>query len=395
MKKILQSDTIATGLAMFAMFFGAGNLVFPLALGLEAGNKNIFVMAGLLISAVGFPFLGLLGMILFNGNYKEFIYRIGKIPGFILLFVTICLIGPFGALPRCITVSYNTIKDYIPFTPLIVFSIVYAFIAFLLSVRESKILTVLGYVLSPLKLLLLGLMIVKGLMFAPSAPEVEITGLELFKKGFATGYQTMDLIAAFFFSAVVIHILTSNLDAESQTDTKKVMGMVIRSSIIGALLLAVVYIGMGFVAAFRAQELVGVADKDILAAIAFKVLGSAGGLFTGIAVSFACLTTVIALAAVTAEFIANDLFVGKISYMYALIAALSISVAVSTLQFEGIKQLLLPILFVSYPALIVLTLLNIAYKLWGFEMVKIPFYFTIVLSFISVYGDTLLAYFGK
>jgi len=89
----------ATGFAMFSMFFGAGNVVFPLELGLGAQSQNIWAIAGLLITAVGVPFIGLISMTLFNGNYHHFFERIGKVPGFIVAALIMGLIGPFGALP--------------------------------------------------------------------------------------------------------------------------------------------------------------------------------------------------------------------------------------------------------------------------------------------------------
>ena len=91
---------LSTGFAMFSMFFGAGNVVFPLDLGRTAGHMNFYAIAGLLITAVGVPFTGLLTMFLFEGNYTKFFERIGKVPGFVLAAFIMALIGPFYAMPR-------------------------------------------------------------------------------------------------------------------------------------------------------------------------------------------------------------------------------------------------------------------------------------------------------
>src|SRR5688572_6620310 len=122
MQNSARSNTIATGLAMFSMFFGAGNVVFPLAIGQYAQDKNIFAIIGLLITAVGVPFLGLISMTLFDGDYRRFFARMGKIPGFLSALVIMGLIGPFGALPRCIALSYSTVSTYIPGVSLSLFS---------------------------------------------------------------------------------------------------------------------------------------------------------------------------------------------------------------------------------------------------------------------------------
>src|SRR3984957_3942591 len=100
MAQATKSATIATGLAMFSMFFGAGNVVFPLALGKIAQDQNVFAILGMLITAVGVPFLGLVAMTLFNGNYIHFFERLGKVPGFLVVTAMLGLIGPFGAIPR-------------------------------------------------------------------------------------------------------------------------------------------------------------------------------------------------------------------------------------------------------------------------------------------------------
>jgi len=120
MKPKIQSNTLSTGLAMFSMFFGAGNVVFPLAMGQYAQDKNFFAILGLLITAVGVPFLGLMSMTLFDGDYRKFFGRIGKIPGFIIALAIMALIGPFGAMPRVIALSYSTAKNFFPkhYTPL-------------------------------------------------------------------------------------------------------------------------------------------------------------------------------------------------------------------------------------------------------------------------------------
>src|ERR1700730_16757905 len=113
MSQTNKSNTLATGLAMFSMFFGAGNIVFPLALGQIAQDKNFYAILGMLITAVGVPFLGLIAMTLFDGDYKRFFGRIGKVPGFIVAACIMGLIGPFGAIPRCIALSYSTAKMFL------------------------------------------------------------------------------------------------------------------------------------------------------------------------------------------------------------------------------------------------------------------------------------------
>src|ERR1700722_11983722 len=102
MKFLLKTESLSLGLAMFSMFFGAGNVIFPLALGQFAGDKNLYAILGLILTAALIPAAGVFAMILFEGNYKNFFGRLGKVPGFLLAFTTISLLGPLGSTPRCI-----------------------------------------------------------------------------------------------------------------------------------------------------------------------------------------------------------------------------------------------------------------------------------------------------
>ena len=111
MKKILKTEAISVGLAMFSMFFGAGNIIYPLAVGQYAGDKNFYAILGLILTAAVMPIAGVIAMILFDGNYRQFFGRLGRVPGFLLALTTISLLGPLGSTPRCIALSYITLKS--------------------------------------------------------------------------------------------------------------------------------------------------------------------------------------------------------------------------------------------------------------------------------------------
>lgn len=211
MQLIKKSNTLATGLAMFSMFFGAGNVVFPLALGQIAQDKNFFAILGMLITAVGVPFAGLLAMTLYNGDYKRFFGRIGKVPGFLLAACIMGLIGPFGAMPRCIALSYSTAKMFLGGISLPVFSVAACLLIWVFTFRRSNIINSLGYLLTPLLLGSLGVIIACGLINSPEASVTAHDNFNIFLKGLKDGYQTMDLLGAFFFSSVVIASLKKNI----------------------------------------------------------------------------------------------------------------------------------------------------------------------------------------
>lgn len=378
-------NIVATGLAMFSMFFGAGNVVFPLLVGIEAKDHNFYAMLGLLITAVGVPFLGLISMTLYDGDYKTFFNRIGKVPGFIVAALIMGLIGPFGALPRCIALSHSTTEMFFPGLSLPLFSIFSCLLIFLLTFRKNQIVDVLGYYLTPILLGSLAIIIVKGMIFSPAAPDSTHSPFSSFSMGFSQGYQTMDLLGAFFFSSVVIACLKPHKKETYETNHRRILKLMGKASVIGASLLALIYIGFSFVSAFNAGELDNIPKDQILGQVALLVLGPQAGIVACIAVALACLTTAIALACVFAEFLHYDVTFGKIGYIASLIITLVISFFVSIMNFNMIIEFLAPILQILYPALIVLSILNILYKLYDVKVVVWPVALTLFASLIHYF----------
>lgn len=381
-----KSTTIATGLAMFSMFFGAGNVVFPLALGQIAQDKNIYAIAGMLITAIGVPFLGLISMTLFNGNYRQFFERIGKIPGFLVAIFIMGLIGPFGAIPRCIALSFSTAQMFLPTISLPWFSVASCVLIWLFTFKRNSIVDILGYVLTPLLLGSLGIIIIKGLFTAPAMIESAQEPFALFLKGLNDGYQTMDLLGAFFFSSVIITCLYSSVPS-GENKHHRLMITALKSIAIAAFLLAIVYVGFSYVASFHSEILNNITSDRLISVIALHVLGPYAAIIACIAVALTCLTTAIALASVFAEFIHKDITLNKMSYNVALVLTLIITFFVSTLNFQGIVAFLAPILQVCYPALIVLSTVNILYKFYDFKPVKIPVLVTFLLSLIALFWE--------
>lgn len=355
MNTLKKIDYFAAGLAIFAMFFGAGNIIFPLALGQIALDKAPWGLSGLLLTAVAMPFMGLLAMFRYKGNIRLFFSRLGKIPGLIIATLIITLLGPFGAAPRCLALAHSTLSLSLPHIPLPLFSATACVLIFLFTFRENHLLKLLGYVLSPLKVTLLVLVIIKGFMEVPEATLVStnLSKISHFWNGLTEGYKTMDLLAAFFFAPIVISSL-GNLEKD-----KNLNRFVLIASSIGAFLLAIVYVGFCYLAYLYAAHLEGIPNEQLLGAIAIKILGSYAGLMISLTVTFACLTTAIALIAAFASFIEKEIFRERIGYFPILIISLLMTFAVTTLEFQGIAGFLNPVLEICYPALILLTFYNL------------------------------------
>ncbi len=381
MKSHRLSDVISTGLAMFSMFFGAGNVVFPLALGLRAGDQNIYAISGLLITAVGVPFLGLVSMLLFDGNFHQFFGRVGTYVGMGFMVMIMSLIGPFVGIPRCVALSHATLKLYVPGVSLFMFSLAACVLIYVLTVRKSRILDLLGYVLAPLLLLSLFVLIVRGLWAHPPAMPMQTSVLSTFLSSLTEGYKTLDLFAAFFFSSVVLVSLKrrgGDLGGAGHIRGRAIF--MLKASGIGAALLAFVYTGFSFVASYYARTVGVVPDDELLGVLSSHILGGSAGFIGNAAVALACLTTAITLAAVFADFTHNELLVGRGDYRLSLLVTMIVTFAMANLGFSGLMTLMAPVWFITYPALIVLSIANIAYKLTGFTPVRGPVLATLALS---------------
>jgi len=179
-----QSGVIVAGLALFSMFFGAGDLIWPLILGGESGSQNFYAMLGLLITGVSLPLLGLVSMMLFEGNYRAFFERLGKMPALFVIFIVQLILGPVGSIPRLLTLSFATIKPYLPedFT-FISFCIAASVMILAFTIRPRRIIDVLGLVLTPMLLLSLGAILVIGFWNLPELNPVALSGTEAFSNG--------------------------------------------------------------------------------------------------------------------------------------------------------------------------------------------------------------------
>ncbi|MGE3954355.1 MAG: branched-chain amino acid transport system II carrier protein [Parachlamydiales bacterium] len=382
-------STFVSGLALFSMFFGGGNLVFPLVLGGVAGSKTPVAMLGLFVTAIFFPLIGLFSLMLFEGDWRQFFGRLGVRVGALVFFIIQIVHNPMGAIPRLYTVSYATLERYLPTGSFFLFTLLASLLLFICAWKRSRVIQLLGYVLTPILLLSLGTILILGLVNRPPAPPVETPSLLVFGKGLTTGYFTLDFIASFFFATLVLTDFRRYTDHLEPREGRKVLARQFsKASLIAAILLGLVYIGMGLVAASHIPTLGEVKPENLLNSIAVHLLGEVGGFIASIAVAMACLTTAISLVFIFADYLGKDLFKGRIGKALPLVITLVSSAYLANLGFSGIAALLFPILSILYPALIVVAALNLAYKLYQFRPIKIPFYTVLLLSLFHYFWAT-------
>ena len=375
--RAVQTKVIATGFALFAMFFGAGNLIFPLYLGANAGHSVLLVAFFFLLVGVGTPLLGLIATSLFRGSYWSFFNRLGKVPAFVVITFLMLVIGPFSAAPRTEVITYRSL---LPFLPSVlanpwVFSFLFCSTTFVCAARETKIIDVIGYWITPVKLTLFSVLIVLGVVLVGHlSAQSEIATPGIVGESVLMGYGTMDMLGAFFFATIAVRAISAQVDPSlsPESSTRLIVKRLLRSCLIAGALLVLIYLGFMLASHHHSAALQGLPPEDMLHAVSSLVLGHLGSIFVGLCVTFACLATSIALADVTSTYLYEYVVRQKVPRMACMLFVLTVMYFMTQLGFAGIMRFAYPILKVIYPALIVLCVVNILYKTVGFKSVKTP-----------------------
>lgn len=368
---------VSTGFALFSMFFGSGNLVFPITVGQESEGHYLLASLGILFSGVFVPFLGVMGMMLYKGEINTFFNCFGRRGTFLFSFLALALMGPFGVLARCLTVAHGALLLLFPNASLPLTSFLLCVVIYFCAVNKNKIISTLGSVLTPFLLFSIGSIAFFGFTQGGNIETAAVgpDSWKALKNGFFQGYQTMDLLAAFFFSQFVIKHLSEKISSDH--DESALLNLFYKSSLIGAGLLSAVYFALVLLGWIYSPVLANAQPQEMLGMIAMEALGSVAAPCACLAVLFACLTTGIVLASLFADFLRTEVTQSKLGNKQALLISLAIGFFVSTFDFAGIAKFLGPVLEAIYPALIALTVVNIVNKLSGAKSSHWPFTVTL------------------
>ena len=369
-------DVLLTGFALFAMLFGAGNLIFPPMLGYETNSSWVPTMLAFTITGVGFPFLGILSVSIVGNGIKDFANRVSPTFSKIFAIISILAIGPMLAIPRTgatayeITFLYNGMESPI-------YKYIYLFcyfgIVILFSLRANKVIERVGKILTPILLILLFLIIIKGIFFANLSIKPDIYP-HAFKRGFLEGYQTMDTIASIAYAGIILKAIKSGRNLTQ----KQEFSFLIKAGLVAILSLALIYGGFALVGAKMHSVLVTKDKIELLVKTTSYLLGGYGNLILAICVAGACLTTAIGLVATVGEFFSS---ITSFKYENIVIFTVIISFLLSILGVESIIRISVPILIFIYPVMISLIILN----LFG-KYIKNDYVYKGVVLFTGIIG---------
>lgn len=370
-RKLSLKETIIVASTLFGMFFGAGNLIFPVHLGQMAGNNSWPAIIGFIVTAVSIPILAVAAI--GNTHSDDLQHLSSKVSGWYgvaftaLLYLTI---GPFFAIPRCATVSFTTglaplIGEEHMTVGLLVFSLVFFAIVMYFSLKPSGITTWIGKFMNPVFLIFLGILVIAALS-NPGAAMAEVEPVEAYQSGaffsgFLEGYGTMDAIAGLAFGIVIIQVVRE-LGVEDDGDVAKAT---VKSGFFTAVLMGIIYI-LTIIMGAQSRGLFDVSDNGgiALTQISTHYLGSAGGIILALTIAFACLKTAIGLITSCSSMFVK-MFPGKLSYNGWAIVFTLFSFGISNVGLTAIINYSIPVLMLLYPLATVLIILALSEKAFG------------------------------
>lgn len=344
----------------FALFVGAGNIIFPPMIGLQAGANVWLAALGFLVTGVGLPVLAIIAVARCGGEMHALTAPIGARAGVVMTVVCYLAIGPLFATPRTATVSFEL--GVLPFThgvphALWIYSAVYFSIVALISLFPGRLLDVVGRVLAPIKitsLVVLGLaafMMPSGLLPQPeglyaSAPVAQ---------GVINGYLTMDTLGALVFGLVIVNAIRSR----GITDARQMTRYTVIAGLIAGVGLSLIYICLFRLGADSQQLAHGASNGAVvLQRFVQQMFGATGSIFLSVLINLACLVTAVGLTCSCASYFGKLL---PVSYAKLVLFFAGFSFLVSNLGLTELIKVSVPVLTAIYPpfvAMIVLSLLD-------------------------------------
>ena len=381
-KKLTLRQKILVAGTLFGMFFGAGNLIFPVHLGQMAGRNALPAIIGFIITAVGIPILGVAAIgITHSDGLQTLSGKVGKGYGIFFTCLLYLTIGPLFATPRTAVVSFE--MGVAPFTgdggvPLLIYTVAYFSVVLFLVLNPGRLVDRVGKVITPV--LLSALLVLGGAaIFAPagaigsSSGEYQSAPLV---QGFLQGYLTMDTLGALVFGIVIATAIRDRGISDSRLVTRYSM----IAGVIAATGLSLVYLALFYLGA-TSQGIAGDAQNgvQILTAYVQQTFGVSGSLLLAVVITLACLTTAVGLITACGEFFSDLL---PVSYKTVVIVFSLFSLLVANQGLTQLISLSVPVLVGLYPLAIVLIALSLFDRLW----VSAPRVFVPVMIVALLFG---------
>lgn len=378
-------DIMVVGFALFAMFFGAGNLIFPPFLGLVSGSSWLTGFAGFVLADVGLALLAILAAARCNGEVSKVLSRSGKNLSVILGCAIMICLGPLLAIPRTAATTFEMgiMPLFEGFNP-VIFSIIFFILTLILTIKPSKVVDIIGSFLTPTLLIALAILIISGIL--NPLGEISTTPMieNVFVEGINQGYQTMDTLGAVALSTVVIATISN----KGYKDDKLKVKLTLQAGIVASIALCLVYGGLAYLGATVSTKYgADIVQTSLIVNITSMLLGQPGKIILAVIVGLACLTTSIGLTSATGQYF-TKLTNGKLRYEIVVTVVCIFSAIVSNFGVSTIIQFSAPILSLIYPATVTLIVLTLfGNKINNDNVFKFATYAALIVSMLTVAND--------
>lgn len=382
MKKKHASDIFPIGFMTFSTFFGAGNLIFPPYLGMLCGSKWFIAFIGFVIGDVLLAVLSVIGTCKYDDINAGVLLRCGRKFAVILSSLAMLCVGPILAIPRTGSVTFEiSILPSLPHFSRILFAFIFFGVTLFLTLHNSKVVDILGKVLTPLLLIALAVLIIHGILSPLGTTNTipKITGV--FSDGLMEGYQTLDAVGGSITGILVIVAIMNR----GYEDSKERLDVAKKSSLLAFILLFLVYGGLAFLGASVSSQYTAKVDRTtLLVKIAGALFGQAGKIILGILVLLACLTTSVGLTSGVSNFFAK-LTKNKLSYKVLCVIITIFSGAISLLGVDEIISMAVPILLILAPVFAAIIILSVfSNKIKNNNVFKLAAYVALACGILAV-----------
>jgi len=341
------------------MFFGAGNLLLPPFIGIQIGDHVWITILAFGFSGILLPFLGILAVVNAGEKFEDLAGKIHPLLSPVLGTIIMLCIGPLIAIPRTAATTYEVgVLPSFPNAGPIWTSVIFFAVTWLLTIKPSRVVDIIGNILTPLLLTLLIILILMG-VFAPidGYQETALSSAQSFTLGFIDGYQTLDVLASVIFAGIII----AATKAKGYQSTSSKMQVVITAGALSSIFLFIIYGGLIYLGATSGVTGTTMKRSELLMQISHSILGPYGNIGIAIAIALACLTTSIALVAAFGTFF-SSLTGGKLSYKLLVTVCSIASCVLSITGVDNIITFAYPILSFVYPIAITLVLYTVFFR---------------------------------
>lgn len=380
---------ITIGFALFAMFFGAGNLLLPPFIGLQVSDSWLWSTLGFTITTIIIPLLGIIAVVLSGDDFTDLGKRVNKHIALVIGVIIMLCIGPLIAIPRTGATTFEV--GMLPFFPDLspwIGAITFFALTGLLALSSSKVVDLIGNYLTPALLMVLLLLIVVGIVNPVNTVFTErFTNADAFVLGFKEGYQTLDALGSVIFAGIII----TAAKLKGYNSTKDKSQIVIYSGLIASFCLLLIYGGLVYLGATSGYEWSESTKRaPLLLHISVSQLGFWGSIAIAVSIALACLTTSVALTSAVGTYFSKVLR-NKISYKVLVIITCAIATVLSVTGVDNIIAYAYPFLAFVYPVVITMILYLLCFG--AFIKETLPFIGAILGStLVSIVG--LLITFG-